>query len=61
MYSSEHYYRLAKMRRDEILRDAEASRWLRSAEKKISPKLKPRVAWALVGPAFTVIMLSLFI
>jgi len=61
MYSSEHYYRLAKTRQEEILREAEADRWLRSAMQKPSQKVNPRVAWALVGPAFAVVLLSLIL
>lgn len=61
MYSGEHYYRLAKARQEEILREVEMDRRLAASRSKSPPKVSPRVAWALVGPAFAVVVLSLII
>jgi hypothetical protein len=61
MYSSEHLFKLAKMRRDEILRETEINSRPRSARSPSPQKISLRVAWALVGPAFAVILLSLII
>ncbi|OGO15121.1 MAG: hypothetical protein A2Z14_18025 [Chloroflexi bacterium RBG_16_48_8] len=61
MYSSEHYYRLAKVRQEEILREAEINHRLASLRPKSTHKISPRVAWALVGPIFAVVLLSLIV
>ena len=59
--SSQHYYKLAKMRQKEILRELEIYRQLASSQSKSSPRVNPRVAWALVGPGFTIVVPSLIV
>jgi hypothetical protein len=61
MYSNEHTYRLMKIRHAELLREAETERLLQSIRQKPSRRFSPRVAWALVGPAFALVLLSLII
>jgi hypothetical protein len=61
MYSGEHYYKLAKARHEEILREVEMDRKQSSSQSKSPPKVNPRIAWALVGPAFAVVLLSLIV
>jgi hypothetical protein len=61
MYSNHHLYRLAQIRHQDLLREAEAERLIRSVRQKPSQKVNPRVAWALVGPAFAVVLLSLIV
>jgi hypothetical protein len=59
--SSQHYYKLAKMRQEEILKELEIYRQLASSQSKSPPKNNPRVAWALVGPVFTIVVPSIIV
>jgi hypothetical protein len=61
MYSSEHYYKLAKIRQEEILREADMDRRLTASRSKSSHKVSARMAWAVVGPVFAVVILSLIV
>jgi hypothetical protein len=61
MYSSEHYYKLAKMRQEEILREADMDRRLAASRSKPSHKFSPRIAWALVGPVIAIVVLSILV
>ena len=61
MHSSEHYFKLAKIRQQEILREAEMGRRLAASRSRSPHKISPRVAWALVGPVFAVVLLSLIV
>ena len=58
MYSNQHLYKLAKIRHAELLREAETERLARSFRQKPSRRMIPRITWALVGPAFALVMLS---
>ena len=61
MYSNQHFYRLAKIRHEELVKEAETERLIQSIRRKPSRRVNPRVAWALVGPAFALVLLSLVI
>jgi hypothetical protein len=61
MYSSEHLYKLAKIRQEEILREAELDHRLAAPRSNTPHKVSPRLAWALVGPAFAIVVLSLIV
>jgi len=61
MYSSEHYYRLAKVRQAEILRETEMDRRLAMFRSKPTHKVSPKMAWVLVGPVFAIVILSLIV
>jgi hypothetical protein len=61
MYSSQHFYRLAKIRHAELLKEAETERLIRSFQHKPSRRLSPRMTWALVGPAFALVLLSVIV
>ncbi len=61
MMSSEHLFRLAVIRQEEILREVEMNRRRAASRSNAPKKVNPRVAWALVGPAFAVVLLSLIV
>lgn len=61
MYGSEHYYRLAKLRQEEILREVEMNHRRAASRSKSSHKVSPRMAWALVGPVFAIVVLSIIV
>ena len=61
MYSGEHYFKLAKLRQEEILREVEMGRRLAVSRSRTPRKVSPRMAWALVGPVFAVVLLSLIV
>jgi hypothetical protein len=61
MHNNEHYYKLAKARQEEIMRKIATDLWLGSARKKNQQKINPRLVWALVGPVFAVVILSLLV
>lgn len=61
MMSSEHLFRLAVIRQEEILREVEMNRRRAASRSKSSHKVSPRMAWALVGPVFAIVALSLIV
>lgn len=61
MISSEYLFRLTIIRQEQILREVEMNHRRAASRSNTPKKISPRLAWALVGPVFAIVVLSLIV